>query len=168
MAGAASNPKAVKSTGNRTEGCLRLGGGNPETTCRDNHRCSECWFDSGEKVKDQMAEVKGAGMGWPVEMPVFVEDGISLLATLLSERRRVKTTFDRSPLTGYDPNPVDPHDGVFKLRGWTEKLDGEPLFVYGDLEATWHKHIGRSSWTSRQIKGREWAQIVWHCLQSIS
>lgn len=150
--------------------CTRFG---QTRACSHSHRCGDCWFDAGFSPVKQ-AEVKVAPPGW-IHMEIAVEDGISLLASLIHQRQTVKSGTDGFPgraITSHHtgrlmPRPFENH--VFELRPGAQR-GHIPNFRIDefDFSARWGEHIGYCGYQSRPVKGKEWIRIMQRCLESLT
>lgn len=167
----AKNPKA-KPIVSLASGCLRYHGDGEANQCRMWSHCVECWFDAGEKVKDQIE--RPTWRVGRVAVSPHVESGIHLLADLISRMQAATTGFESPPITS--STGVDTFKSDFFIMRPFSSIDSEnvggddfPNFYVptDDVAVWWYKHAGRECFMSRHVKGREWTTIMVQALVSI-
>jgi hypothetical protein len=123
-------------------------------------------------VKDQVVEPT-AQLG-RVPLADFVESGVHMLADLIAKRRSMIAGRNMSPLTSASASDQDDFLGAsFHMRSYKEDQSG-PNFEWmspkgegNNIMIWWYKHGGRASYANREIKGREWTDIIVDCLKSL-
>jgi hypothetical protein len=128
----------------------------------------ECWFDAGISPMHKQMKRKAPPKGW-VPMEIHVEDGISLLSSMIHQRRQAVSPewyLDR-PLTAVQTSRHAP--ATFQTDVFTIAADGKSKFVIAhlDFEATWDEHIGYGGYQNRPMKGKEWGRAMIASIDSL-